>query len=442
MQKIINLVDNFKTEMLKAESYIWQNAETGYKEEKTSTYMESKFKELGYNIKKADGITGFYTELDTGRKGPTLLILAELDSVICKNHKDANKDTGAVHSCGHNAQCSAILGVVSALKEKGALDALSGKIRLCLVPAEELLEIEYRQNLIKQGVIKYALGKTEFLYKGYFDGVDLAFMIHTSNKNFVNEGAVGSITKKIIYKGKSAHAGGAPWQGVNALYASTCGLNAINSIRETFSEPELIRVHPIITSGGDMVNAIPEKVTIESYVRGSSFEAMIDANKKVNRALIGGALSLGANVEIIDSPGYAPLKNDEQMVKVCLEAFESVFKGEELHVESGMETASTDLGDLSLIMPVVHPYVSGAVGTRHGDDYEILDKNTAVIKSAKWQLAMVYLLLSNGAKKAIEIVKNYKPKFKNAQEYLDFIDKLNTSGNSITYTENGANIKF
>ena len=303
MQGYSNAVDKHRDLILKAERYIWANPETGYKEFKTSKYMEDKFTELGYDIVKADGITGFYARLDTGREGPELLILAELDSIICPAHPDADKVTGAVHSCGHNAQCAALLGVAAALKEDGALDGLSGAIRLCAVPAEELLEIEYRSKLKAEGKIKYYGGKSEFLSRGYFDGVDLAFMVHTANTYTARSGAVGCMAKSIIYKGVAAHAGGSPWAGRNALYAATCGIQAVNSIRETFKESDLIRVHPIITHGGDMVNAIPEEVRLESYVRGSTFDAIVDANKKVNRALVGAAYSIGTNIEIIDIPG-------------------------------------------------------------------------------------------------------------------------------------------
>ena len=171
-----------------------------------------------------------------------------------------------------------------------------------------------------EGKIKYFGGKTEYLHRGYFDGVDLALMIHTSTSFAITGGSVGCISKKIIYKGVAAHAGGSPWEGKNPLYAATCGINAVNAIRETFAEPDIIRVHPIITSGGDMVNAIPETVILESYVRGSSFDAITKANYKVNRALTGAALSLGTNIEIIDSPGYGPLRNAEGMMMLAADA--------------------------------------------------------------------------------------------------------------------------
>ena len=437
IQKIINAVEKHRELILEAERYIWKNPETGYKEFKTSAYMEEKFRALGYDIVKADGITGFYTTLDTGREGPELLILAELDSIICPAHKESDPVTGAVHSCGHNAQCAALLGIAAALKEPGMLDGLSGKIRLCAVPAEELLEIEYRSELKKKGVIKYFGGKSEFLYRGYFDGVDLAFMVHTGWSYSVRAGAVGCIAKNIKYKGKASHAGGAPWNGCNALYAATCGINAVNAIRETFREPDYIRVHPIVTHGGDMVNAIPETVRLESYVRGASFEAIEAANKKVNRAFVGAALSLGANVEIVDIPGYAPLVNDVGMKQLTKDAFELLCPGEEYGYGNETGTGSTDMGDLSAIMPVVHPYAGGSTGTAHGADYHISDPERACVLNAKWQLTMLNLLLCDGASRAKRIVAEFKPQFPSKEAYFAYVETLNSTGDRIEYGSDG-----
>jgi len=438
MEKIINAVDKHRQLILDAERYIWKNPETGYKEFKTSAYMEEKFRELGYDIVKADGITGFYAQIDTGREGPELLILGELDSIICPTHPEADPETGAAHSCGHNAQCAALLGIAAALKEPGMLDGLSGKIRLCAVPAEELLEVEYRSKLKAEGKIKHFGGKAEFLRRGMFDGVDLAFMVHTSVDNAVIGGAVGCVVKNIIYKGKASHAGGSPWNGINALYAANCGINAVNAIRETFKESDLIRVHPIITHGGDMVNAIPETVRLESYVRGASFDAILYNNNKVNRALIGGALSLSANVEIIDIPGYAPLLHDRGMMDVANEAFRLLFPDEPFRYSDNISTGSTDMGDLSCIMPVVHPYAAGQTGYSHGADYQIADPEKACVQSAKWQLAMVELLLGNGAERAKKIVSEYKPMFASKEEYFAYLESINRKGDRITYdNENG-----
>ena len=445
MQKICNAVEKNRSLILEAERYIWQNPETGYKEFKTTAYLAEKYQKLGYTLTMADGITGFYTEIDTGLDGPTLLILGELDSIICFGHPECDKTTGAVHSCGHNAQSATLLGIAAALKEEGILKGLCGKIRLCAVPAEELLEIEYRSALKAQGKIKYFGGKSEFLSRGYFDGVDIAFMVHTTSaESFcTNQGSVGCIAKNIIYKGKAAHAGGAPWNGINALYAANCGINAANALRETFAEGDIIRFHPIVTHGGSMVNAIPEEARLESYVRGKTFDAIVNANKKINRALTGAALSMGANVEIIDIPGYAPLNNTPNMIELARDAFTAMFPEEQFIINQNFSSGSTDMGDLSCIMPVIHPYAPGATGTSHGDNYYITNPELACVKNAKWQLCMIKMLLENSAERAKKIISEFKPRFASKEDYLTYVDTLALSGDRITYNDDGtANVKM
>lgn len=438
MQKIIEAVDKHRQLILDAERFIWKHPETGYKETVTSAYLAEEFEKLGYDLVKAEDITGFYTVIDTGKPGPEILILGELDSVICPTHPEADPKTGAVHACGHNAQCAALLGIAAALKEPEMLDGLYGRIRLCAVPSEELLEIDFRSKLKEKGVIKYFGGKTEFLHRGYFDGVDIAFMVHADERfGLSSVGNVGCLTKHIIYKGTAAHAGASPWNGNNALYAANCGLNAVNAIRETFKESDVIRVHPIITHGGDIVNAIPRTVALESYVRGSSFEAIKDANKKVNRALIGAALSINTNIEIIDTPGYTPLYNSSHMVQLAEDAFEKLSPGKDFVIYSSIESGSTDMGDLSAIMPAVHCYAGGTEGECHGSDYQITDPHAACITSAKWQLIMLKMLLENNAVRANNIIEEFQPRFASKEDLLSYIDAFNDSGDRIQYNEDG-----
>ena len=431
---ISRAVEKHRQLILDAERYIWAHPETGYKEFETTKYLADKFRELGYELTMADGITGFYTVIDTGRKGPEVLVLGELDSIICPEHPECNKETGAVHSCGHNAQCAALLGIAAALKEDGILDSLSGRIRLCAVPAEELLELEFRARLKAEGKIKYFGGKPEFLRRGYFDGVDMAFMVHTATSYLANLGDVGCVVKSVIYKGRASHAGGAPQLGINALYAANLGLNAVNAIRETFTECDQIRFHPIITHGGDMVNAIPETARIETYVRGSSFDAIMRENKKINRALVGAALSIGANVEIIDFPGYAPLTNDPGMTEIAIEAMKIALPNEPFSHENSRSSGSTDMGDLCCIMPVAQPYAGGAVGRGHGNDYQIADPEKACVDNAKWQLTMLTLLLENGAERAKKIIDGFTPLF-TKDEYLSYLDAIEASGDRLDYTD-------
>ena len=449
MEHIVNAVDKYRELILSAERFLWQHPETGYKEFISSNYMEENFQKLGYDITKADGITGFYTVVDTGRAGPTVLLLAELDAIIVRTHPEADPVTGAVHACGHHAQCATMLGVAAALKDEKVLNDLSGKIMLCVVPAEEGIEMEYRAALREKGVIKYFSGKREFLSRGYFDSVDLAFMVHTGGGDgvYIIHGGqdLGVIRKAVIYHGVAAHAGADAWLGKNALYAANAGLSAVNALRETFRDKDHVRWHPIMTHGGDMVNNIPETARLESMLRASNYEALEWENKKINMALIGAAISFGVGIEINDEPGSAPLFHDKNLAMAAKEAFDRVAPLTDIPSEKcseafgGVGGGSTDMGDLAMVMPVIHPYIGGAEGKGHGNDYYIVDPETACVTNAKWQVAILKVLLENGGKRAREIKENYHPPFATKEEFFAKQDSLHSYGNRLEYLADGGN---
>ena len=412
-EQLKNLVENCRDLILKTERDIWASPETGYHEWKTNAYMEKLFEDLGYTLTKAGDIPGFYTDVETGKPGPKVAILGELDSLICGNHPDADPETKAVHACGHNAQCATLAGVAAALKQPGALDGLCGSIRLMAVPAEELIQLGYREGLRKQGTIHYYGGKVEFIYRGYFDGVDMAMMIHAGNMPegkylTINPGCNGCVVKNVTFEGVASHAGGSPEKGINALYAATTAMTAANALRETFLDNEHIRFHPIITEGGAAVNAIPERTKVETYVRGASYEAIVEYNKKLNQAMAGSAAAIGATVLLEDRPGYFPLNNDKNLNALAKEAMEAVGGPGCVEETDHWDTGSTDMGDVSSIMPAVHPYGAGAIGTGHGMDYYIADPERARVAPAKCLLIMADRLLSNDADLAKKVLEENK----------------------------------
>lgn len=430
-------VDKHREKILEAERFIWNHPESGFREKVTSKYMKDSFRALGYELTVAEGITGFYTVADTGRPGPEILLFGELDALSCPTHPDADPKTGIVHACGHNAQCAALLGVAASLKEPGVLDGLSGRIRLCAVPAEELGELAFRKSLRDKGIIKYYSGKREFLHRGYFDGVDMAFMVHHLPVDYysANGSAVGVVVKQAIFKGAAAHAGASPHKGKNALYAAMQGLSAINAIRETFQEKDYIRVHPIITEGGGAVNTIPDRVCLESYVRGLTFEGIKEANDRVNRALCGAAVSLNCELEIHDAVGAAPMLEDKNLAAIAGEALRAIIPDAKYIFFDNVDTGSTDMGDVSCLMPVVHTYIPGVSGKGHGNNYQVSDPETACVTSAKWQLAMLGILLGNNAERAKQVLSEFKPRFASAKEYFKVHDELSGEGDRIFYND-------
>jgi metal-dependent amidase/aminoacylase/carboxypeptidase family protein len=248
-------------------------------------------------------------------------------------------------------------------------------------------------------------------------------MIHATSQPELKKASMaasnnGCIVKTVRYLGKAAHAGGAPHLGVNALYAANVGLSALNAIRETFRDEDSMRVHPIITHGGSQVNVIPADVRLETYVRGRTVEAILAADRRVDRAFKAGALALGATVEIETLPGYLPLFNHPGMAEY-FRANARARLGEEQVTETGHRSGSTDMGDLSHLKPVLHPYMGGAAGHGHGADYAITDPRLAYVEPAKQLALMVLDLLWDDAAPAREIIAGWKPRMTKS-EYLSF----------------------
>src|SRR5919106_5833133 len=353
--------------------------------------------------------------------GPTFALLGELDGLVVAGHPVADPQTGAAHACGHNAQVAGLLGAAMGLLDSRAFDHLAGRVVFFAVPAEEYGDIEWRVAQARAGRLEFLGGKPELLRLGHFDDIDMSMMIHMTSRSEDGKTGVpasnnGCIVKTVRYLGRASHAGGAPHMGINALYAAQIGLAAINAIRETFRDEDTIRVHPIITHGGSQVNVIPGEVRIETYVRGRSMEAILDANRKVDRALRAGALALGARVEIETLPGYMPMTCDPIMARHFKETA-STLVGAEHYREIGHRTGSTDMGDLSQVMPIVHPYMGGARGTGHAADYEIVDPQLAYVGPAKALAAMVVDMLADGARGAREVIAAAKPRM-TREEYL------------------------
>ncbi len=447
-QLIVKNVDAVKQLILDAERWLWAHPQTGYTEWEANEYLIPKYEELGYKLVRADQdpkfgkIPGFYTDIDTGKPGPTFAIFGELDALDIANHPESVN--GMTHCCGHHGQSAALLGIAAALKQPGALDGLCGKIRLIAVPAEEMIQLQFREDLRKQGIIKYNGGKVEFMWRGYLDGVDIAFMAHgASCGDFVDftcgMGNNGCMAKTIRYKGKSSHAGGAPHLGHNAQYAAMLGLQACNDLRETLQEKDTIRFHPIMMGVNCAVNIIPDEMKIESYVRGKTIDAIKYENVKFNRALTGAALALGCGVELVDRPGYSPEQHDLMFMQLTQKCCEDL-TGDPAKVQfnyNQWSTGSSDFGDVTMVMPGVQIHVGGATGVGHGIDYFVKDANRLCVNSAKAQLFVLDALLSEGGAKAKEIIAQYKAPYASMKDFFTAIDDITMDKDAVVYDENG-----
>ncbi len=293
------------------------------------------------------------------------------------------------------------------------MEYLGGDVVLVGMPAEEYVEIEYRSKLRQEGKIQFLGGKQQFIVEGGFDDIDMAMMVHAGTMEQYKMGIGGSnngfVGKFVRYKGKEAHSGGAPHAGVNALNAAMLGLMGIHAQRETLKDDDTIRIHPIITKGGDLVNIVPADVRIETYVRGKTMPGVIDAAKKVDRALKAGAMAVGAEVEIETLPGYLPRFSEPKMDAYYADNAEAILGKEFVNRTGEHTTGSTDMGDVAHIMPAIHPRVGGVVGRGHSEEYEIVDKQLTYVDTAKVMAMTVIDMLWGDAAPAKEVVASYKP---------------------------------
>jgi amidohydrolase len=423
-QTVLAAIDRRRDEIIGIGEGLRRHPELGFKEVKTARVVEETFRKLRLKPRTGLALTGVRADMaGGGGEGPTLALMGELDALVVSGHPEADPETGAAHGCGHNAQIAGLLGATMGLLDSKVMESLAGRISLFAVPAEEYGDIAWRVEQARAGHIEFLGGKPELIRLGEFDDVNLAMMIHMTSRPDEQKFAIapsnnGCIAKTVRYIGRASHAGGLPHEGINALYAAQIAMTAINALRETFRDEDSIRVHPIITHGGSAVNVIPADVRLETYVRGKTVKAIVEADRKVDRALRAGALALGAKVEIETLPGYQPLSCDPLMVE-HFHANAVRLVGEENYRVVGHRAGSTDMGDMSQIMPVLHPYIGGATGTGHGADFKVVDPELAYVTMAKMLAMMAVDLLGDGAQAAREIVAKNKPPM-TKQEYLAF----------------------
>jgi amidohydrolase len=392
---------------------IFAHPEIGFREHRTATCVAEALRALGLDVTEGLAVTGVRAVLRGARPGPSIAVIGELDGLPVPGHPHADPATGVAHACGHNAQVTHLLAVATALVECNAQRELAGNVVFLAVPAEEFVDLAYRSALARAGTIEFFGGKAELMRLGAFDDIDLAMLIHASG--IAGDPPLslfwaynGFIAKRIRFLGRGAHAAVSAHLGINALAAARLGLAAIDLQRDTFRDEDHIRVHPIVTHGGDAVNVVPAEVRVETYVRGARLAAIDAAAELVDRSMRAGALAVGAGLEIETLPGYLPLTIDR--------AFGAVFArnaaalvGAEQWAEWPLCAASTDAGDVSHVMPVLHPNHGGCMGTNHTVDFAIVDRTAAYLTPAKALAATVIDLLADDAAEARRIIAQYVP---------------------------------
>jgi len=393
--------------------------ELGFFEVNTAEMLAAELEGTGARVIRKLALTGLRAEL--GPPGaPAIVLLADMDALPTQGAPG-----GTAHSCGHHAQMTVMAAVFKAL---AAVD-LPGreKVRLLFIasPAEEYVDLGRRMELRERGEISYLSGKQEMIRLGVFDDASVVLKYHSmadspSRRATVNGTLNGFMAKRAEFIGKAAHAGAHPEDGVNALNAASLALQAIHAQRETFVDADHVRVHPILSEGGTVVNSVPARAVLETYIRAATHKAIVDAATKVDRALCAGSLAVGASLRIRNTPGYQAFHPSPALGALLGEAAKAVIPARDIDFEDS-SYASDDIGDIACLLPTCQLGYSGFCGTIHNADFVPADPERAYFEPAAILLRMACALAEDGGAKATLIKKEFLPQFAKA-DYLASLD--------------------
>lgn len=396
---------------------VWHRAEMGFKEYETAKLAEEVFRECGLKqIQTGLAITGVKGYLKEPVPGePVIAIIGELDALPMNQHPDANPETGASHCCGHNSQMAGLLGAVYALTDPRIIEKLDGNVAFMAVPAEEFVDIEFKNNLIRDGIIEFGGGKCELIRIGAFDDISVALGHHTTPSigyAIANGSTNGFVNKVVTFTGRAAHAADAPHKGEDALNAAMLALHAVDVQRETLRDKDNVRIHSFLPRAGEAMNVVAEVTTIESSVRANNIPAVMNASAKYDRAMKAGAMALGCEVRIDTIPGYLPtipVKDPGVLTRILEEHAAEEGRGMVYRNADYHENGSTDFGDLSQVLPVLQFRTGGYEGDLHNISMHVTDEDLAYVKTAEIFAQAVWRLLKDGAAETAKIVADNPP---------------------------------
>ena len=305
---------------------IHDNPELGFKEEKASAWLTGYLEDNEFHVER--GIAGVATAFQAtyGQGGPRIALLAEYDAL-----------PKIGHGCGHNIIAASAVG--AAVGSKPIIDQLGGSIVALGTPAEENFG-----------------GKINMVQAGVFNAIDMAMMVHPGVKNLITELALACTGVEVEFFGKPAHASAEPHKGINALEAMILAFNSINSLRQHIKEEA--RIHGIITDGGEAPNIVPAHSAAEFYVRAPDNEYLDELKSKVSNCLIGASTASGARLECRwDDTAFDSMKNNETLVELFKQNLESLGRNVvAFKPEFGL--GSTDMGNVSQVVPSIHPTIA------------------------------------------------------------------------------------
>jgi len=324
-ERASDAIESLRDELVSLSHFIHEHPELGYEEYEASTVLANFIEGQGFEVERGSaGLpTAFRATKGTG----------DLHVVYCAEY-DALPDVG--HACGHNIIATSSLGAAIGL---GAVaDDAGVTVTLLGTPSEE-----------------GGGGKVDLLNAGYFDDAHAAMMVHPFPSDRLEATVLAVDHFDVIYHGKEAHASAAPWEGVNALDALTIAQVALGLLRQQLRPGD--QVHGIVTEGGSAANIIPSRAVGRYMARSLTFDRLAQLRERVNACFEAGALATGATLtfEELGHP-FSHLESDPDILTHYRRAAEAL--GRDFHLddeEVARPTISTDMGNVSLVVPSIHP---------------------------------------------------------------------------------------
>jgi amidohydrolase len=307
---------------------IHAHPELAWEEVRACAWVADAMADGGFDVKPQAYGVATAVEAVKGTGPMTVVVCAEYDAL-----------PGLGHACGHNVIAASSVGAALAL---GAVaDDLGIRVKLMGTPAEE-----------------GAGGKLELLDRGAFDDAHLALMSHPGPVDVARAEAYAVSHLRVSYEGKAAHAAAYPDLGVNASDALTVAQVALALLRQQL--PPDVRVHGIVTHGGDAPNVIPDRTEASWYVRGTTLDQMERIERRVRDCFEAGALATGCTVRVTsEGKPYADFRNDTAVLSRYVANAEQVGRrfADPADPATRMNRASTDMGNVSQVVPAIHPYI-------------------------------------------------------------------------------------
>ena len=349
-------IDKEREELRTLSDVIWRHPELGFQEHKACEVLTAFLKKRGFSVTHnfCDLETAFKAELGTKGSGVNVCVICEYDAL---------PEIG--HACGHNLIAEA--GIATGLGLQAAIEnGLVGHVTVMGTPAEE-----------------DGSGKVILIERGAFKDIDVAMMVHPAPHTAVYNQYLAKQSMKVTFIGKAAHAAAFPWEGVNALDAAITAYNSISVLRQQFKPTW--RVHGIISEGGVKPNIIPDKVIMEYYVRAPSKEEYLVLKEKVISCFKAAAEATGCQVEITSyDEMYNLLSNP-----VIGDLYENNLRSLGVtDIKPSSPAGSTDMGNVSHVVPSIHPkYSIGSGQVNHSPEFteaaNFIDSHLKTLVAAK-----------------------------------------------------------